>query len=150
MKILTRFAPATLLVVSLIVFSTSAFAQLSGSWTGRNTILFDPRADFTAAAVNNIIYVIGGQNGGDLQAYNPALDSDIRCWSSPTTTGTLTGRTGLTSAVVSGKIYVIGGFENGAKLLRTKSKYSIRPQTYGPLLRQPESSQHAADCLQSL
>jgi hypothetical protein len=64
------------------------------------------RARFAAAAVDSLIYAIGGDSGvyqTANEAYNPASDS----WS--TKAPLPAGRIRLAAAVVDGVIYAIGG-----------------------------------------
>jgi len=87
---------------------------ISGTWQSASATGFTARNDLTSSVVSNKIYVIGGLDkstlDNKLEVYDPSTDS----WSTPTTTGTLTGRWGASSCVVDGKIYVMGGF-NSAK-----------------------------------
>jgi N-acetylneuraminic acid mutarotase len=76
---------------------------------------FTARDSHTSAVVNGKIYVMGGYDASSpnamtkLEVFDPATNT----WSAPATTGTFTGRGGLSSAVVNGKIYVMGGSHSG-------------------------------------
>jgi N-acetylneuraminic acid mutarotase len=73
--------------------------------------------------VGGKIYVMGGRDNS-----SPALntfevfDPSSNTWTTPSTMGSMTGRSSLTAAVVDDKIYAIGGY-NGAYALTTLEVY---------------------------
>ena len=72
-----------------------------------------PRSNLAAAAVDNIIYAIGGNNGtevGTVDEYDPSTDS----WTSKADMPT--PRVNHAAAAVNGKIYVFGGEAAGSDL----------------------------------
>jgi len=74
---------------------------------GTRTPVPTARAYATVNAVNNKIYVIGGDNGGYLrivEEYDPATDQWLTKALMPTT-----GNRGMSASVVNNKIYVMGG-----------------------------------------
>ena len=116
---------------------------VSGVWNGKivlsggddgttslagDTVLYDPAADtFTAlppdpvsrsygcgAIVGNVLYVFGGNDGGDpgTLAKTTALDLNSKTWA--TKADLPIAIEGATAQAFNGKIYIIGGFDNTA------------------------------------
>ena len=101
------------------------------SWTPQ-AAMTTPREGAGAAAINGLIYVVGGQNGGGdlatLEIYDPAADS----WTSGAAMPT--ARHGAAVAAIGSKLYVAGG-SNGVAL-DTLEIYDSTANTWatGPVL----------------
>lgn len=91
------------------------------TWDGSLATMPTARSGLAAAAVNGIVYAIGGTHNGTastaVEAYDPATDS----WSSKTPMPTT--RSGASAAVVNGTIYLIGGADSAGTLLATVEAY---------------------------
>ena len=106
-------ASSVLLFSLVVTMSTASGAE--NSWVTKSSMHF-PRTGAAAAAVNGIVYVIGGsqryntlKNGfsymsiNSTEAYNPATDTWVEKTPMPTP------RDGLGVATFEGKIYCFGG-----------------------------------------
>ncbi|MEP7233785.1 MAG: kelch repeat-containing protein [Ignavibacteriota bacterium] len=71
-----------------------------------------PRGYFSANAIDNKIYVIGGQDwyhGGMVITTTEVFDISTGKWDTIITTGSFTARDGLTSSVIGNQIFTMGG-----------------------------------------
>jgi N-acetylneuraminic acid mutarotase len=138
----TRIAPLfATIITGLIAFTcaSSALAQ-GGTWETKASM---PTARFAlqGAALNGVLYAIGGNNGRDtpiVEAYNLATNT----WSSvaslnQTNYGGDTGRYGGSAVTVNGKLYMMGGWTNSPPLpSNTLSIYNPNTDTWsaGPTI----------------
>jgi N-acetylneuraminic acid mutarotase len=85
--------------------TVEAYDPITNTWSGRSPML-TARHALAAAAVNGMIYAIGGFNNGSLstvEAYDPATNT----WA--TSPSLATARASLGAAEVNGVIYAVGG-----------------------------------------
>jgi Kelch motif/Collagen triple helix repeat (20 copies) len=137
----TRSATILATLISSFVALTSAseaFAQ--GTWETKASMP-TARSSLQGAALNGLLYAIGGNNGHDtpiVEAYNPATDT----WSTAAPLnqpnyGGDTGRYGSSAVAVNGKIYMMGGWTNSPPLpSNTLSIYNPDTNTWsaGPTI----------------
>ena len=95
-----------LLILLTIMKGYGATASIDDSWT-QATPMPTPRADFRAATVDGMIYVIGGTVGEGtalsiIEVYDPAMDF----WTTKTPMPTARGYYGM--GEIGGKIYIFG------------------------------------------
>lgn len=108
-------------------------ASGSNTWEARRPIPTDRRR-FAAAAVDGMIYVFGGLDGGtDNEMYSPAMDTWAAKADMPTP------RVDAAAAAANGKIYVVGGRKTGpgGKALRTVEEYNPVADTWRTLSDMP-------------
>lgn len=98
-------------ILKLAMTAVSAFNPDRGFWR-QLAPLPAPRDHATAAAIDGIIYVAGGRNGGlfDHTARLDAFDAHENIWSSRAPMPT--SRAGAAGAVFDGRLYVLGGEGN--------------------------------------
>ncbi len=96
-----------------VVSQVDVFDPSTNTWsTPVTTGTFTARLLHTSGVIDGKIYVIGGTpNIRDPLTTNTVqiFDPEKNAWSTPTTTGTFTPRSYLSSAVIGNKIYVLGG-----------------------------------------
>lgn len=95
------------------------YDPLSDSWTTKAPMP-SGRLQLTAAAVNNKIYAIGGDNNSHIaivEEYDPLTDSWTTKSSMPT------ARRDPSSAVANGKIYVMGGLDDSFNVSAAMEEY---------------------------
>ena len=110
-------------VLFQLVFAQSYLQGTASSWG------FSPRGGLASVAYNGKIYVLGGENGGNILNLLEVYDPLTNTWNTPVTTGTFTARTGLAAAVVSGKIYAFGGIGRTGTTLNTLEVFDIATNT---------------------
>ena len=120
--------------------AVEAYDPSNNMWTSKAD-LSAPRGFFSAAVVNDKIYVIGGDNDSGntimtVEEYNPATNSWAPKKNMPTT------RSDLAVAVVNNKIYAIGGWNEGSGILSTVEEYD--PATNSWRVRAGMSTTRAA------
>jgi N-acetylneuraminic acid mutarotase len=119
--------------------ASNALAQ-SGSWETKASMP-TARSSLQGAALNGVLYAIGGNNGRDtpiVEAYNPTTNT----WSSvaslnQTNYGGDTGRYAGSAVAVNGKLYMMGGWTNSPPLpSNTLSIYNPNTNTWsaGPTI----------------
>jgi N-acetylneuraminic acid mutarotase len=110
------------------------FDPVFNSWsTPTTTGTFTPREALCSSFVGGMIYVIGGDTSFIVNNYPntvEAFDPATNVWTTPQTTGTFTGRAGLTCSETGGKIYVLGGV-NGPSL-NTNEVFTPPPSLVNP------------------
>ena len=111
-----------LLTLVLVSGLANLSLALSDSWTSR-TDMPTPRRNMSAAVLDGIIYVIGGNPGSSgglktVEAYDPATDS----WTTKSPMSVARG--GLSISVVNGKIYAIGGMTAPNGSFNTVEEYN--------------------------
>jgi N-acetylneuraminic acid mutarotase len=87
--------------------TVEAYNPATNTWTSRADML-TPRHSFGVAAINGILYAVGGDDNADLvklEAYNPATNT----WSPKADMPT--ARRGLGAAAINNVVYVVGGFD---------------------------------------
>jgi len=111
------------------VATVEAYDPATNSWTTKAS-LPTPRAYPAAAAIDGVIYAIGGQANDfpfwltTVEAYNPSTDT----W---TVRAPLpTGRVGLGVEVVNGVLYAIGGYGGGLYENRAVEAYDAVSNTW--------------------
>jgi N-acetylneuraminic acid mutarotase len=96
-----------------VVSQVDVFDPSTNTWsTPVTTGTFTARLLHTSGVIDGKIYVIGGTpNIRDPLSINTVqiFDPVTNAWSTPTTTGTFTPRSYLSSGVANNKIYVLGG-----------------------------------------
>ena len=113
-------------IVSLIAVAPSVgFAQME-QWNPKADMM-GPRLFFSASAVDEHVYVMGGmlaQVLPSMHAYNPSADEwGVRA-------DMPTARAGMSSAAVDGKIYVIGGWTDVEPAVSTVEEYDPATDTW--------------------
>ncbi len=123
--------------------SVDVFDPSINSWSIlKTTGTFTNRTALSACVLNGKIFAIGGlyRTATEVIYLNivEVFDPNTNSWSTPTTTGTLTPRRFLSTAVVNGKIYVMGG-ENGDGVVITvlNTNEVFTPSTSGVANQQP-------------
>jgi N-acetylneuraminic acid mutarotase len=87
-------------------------------WVGHKPMP-TPRKNLAVAAVDGIVYAIGGDGGlATVEAYDPV----VKTWS--TRIGLLEGRTMATATAIGGKIHVTGGRDGLGKVHRALSVFN--------------------------
>jgi N-acetylneuraminic acid mutarotase len=117
----TRLATLFARIITLLAALTSAPDALAqdGNWEAKAPML-TARSSLQGAALNGLLYAIGGNNGHDtpiVEAYNPATNA----WSTvaslnQTNYGGDTGRYAGSAVAVNGKVYMMGGWTNSPPL----------------------------------
>ena len=107
-------------IAAYFLLSSAAFTQETGMWSTKSSSGFTARSDYASSVVNNKIYALGGDNGGNPTNFVEVYDAATGTWQTPVTTGTFTSRDSHTSAVVGGKIYVMGGYDGTSAYAMTK------------------------------
>lgn len=102
-----KFSKRLFYLYFLTIIASGFITNIWAGWVFRSPMRF-PRYGVMVAAVNNLIYAIGGFGIGDtgvryVEEYNPVLDTWIPKAPMPTPRG------GGVCAVINNKIYVIGG-----------------------------------------
>ena len=93
------------------------FDASSGTWsTPTVTGTPAPRNGAAAVAVDDKIYVVGGNDPNSSLPSFEVFDTKTSTWSAPASTGTFTPRYAPGAVVLDGKIYVIGGGGPGLRL----------------------------------
>lgn len=97
--------------------SNYVYDPATDKWTAK-TPMPTPRSDFALVACQNKIYVIGGNNGSDLErnfqssySVNEMYDPITDTWS--TKASMPTNRSQMNAETVNGRIYVMGGRSGG-------------------------------------
>jgi N-acetylneuraminic acid mutarotase len=87
-----------------MVSSVDVYDPSTDTWT-KKASMPTPRTMLAVAAINGIVYAVGGLGsvGNELEAYNPASDTWSKKAAMPT------ARQELTAAVLNGELYAIGG-----------------------------------------
>lgn len=89
------------------------YGSINQGWTSR-TVLPTPRTGLCSATLNNLIYVIGGNDGsnvlGTVEIYDPATNSWTAGAPMPTP------RSDMAIALVNRQIYIIGGRDTSGPL----------------------------------
>jgi N-acetylneuraminic acid mutarotase len=110
------------------------YDPVTDSWDTLKLRMPTPRYYQCAGVVNDIIYVIGGQDGGAIydkvEAYNPQTDT----WDT-TLTPMPTARFGLAASVINNKIYAIGGYNTSSKNI--VEEYDPLTDTWTPKAQMP-------------
>ena len=116
------------ILTGLLSFSTMSLAQ-GGQWK-KVADIPTARHNFATAVVNNLIYAIGGWDGGDwlssVEVYNPAADKWKKAADIPTK------RRFFATAVVGGKIYTFGGQTQIERRGRKVAKTVTAIEVYDP------------------
>ncbi|MDP4219161.1 MAG: kelch repeat-containing protein [Bacteroidota bacterium] len=101
--------------------TVDVFDPSTNTWSQPETFgKFTPRTDLSSCVIDNKIYVLGGSIDSGLNtSYShvsilEVFDPSTNQWSSPVTTGAMTGRSAFTANAVGNKIYAIGGLGYGS------------------------------------
>ena len=108
----------------------------SNAWTTKANMP-GVRAQLTSSVVNNMIYVIGGNDysGSDIYNKNECYNPTSNAWT--TKANMPTNRIGLASSVVNNKIYVMGGYVYDDKHIDANECYNPTSNTWTTMTKLP-------------